>query len=871
MSIELPNIIDFLVENSISWFPIILKIVPFSPAKFENGEEKMEKKIVPVEHETYLNKIQAKDKGGKLLFDENGQPVMKDSYVPTMNDWGKLPPEQITRRQNLLLTNANRKLKNQFNYIAIQTDKFMHVDLDCPNYSKVYADLLETHPYFKSATKSFGRHIFITCDKKITNNRPKLFNDAVPEEEAYVGVELLAGQWSYCKIDTPVYNADAKDTYFDFTPYLQVAEQQSKKKSNPAVVIQRQKQNDEGNTDDETKSTDTENTVVAVTEPEIFHQDPKDRIRELVSMITIHRKDRDAWMSVCDCIKAAQLNEGDWLLFAKNNSLNMQKVEKINFWSNARGTKGIYYLYSLANKSSPDKYKAYLEKYRVRLCSPEIQKEIDEMDRDGKIENLGDLYKTTRYKNAKTMLERKFFKLESPMAFVRIDEDDPREEMIFYNEKKFELYCEGKEGIPCFSLVTDGRPKTVSFTKLWRTDTNHRLFSKVVFKPDPSYRHKEHFNLFNGFKLDDKFTDEIIDEEQSTFLQLIKKHCQAPEIYEFVKCWIAHMIQKPHMKTNIAIILYSALGGVGKNCIIDGIKKLLGNKYCGFVSNIKELGKNFNSDLCSKLFIYSDEVCSKAQEMANIIKDNVTRSEVKLEKKGFDPIYMDDTTNYMFTTNNENSFKVDNQDRRLMFIRCLEKRMTPEESTKFYADINDDDTMRKVFNFFKNYKQQYIKEGEQPYKIGQGQVAPLTEYKKSLEYESTPAFVQMLYKSTSIFVRTKFISSDLHKIAVEYARKNYLPSSFTIREFGLAMKKYIDPIKVRGSSGNYYRFGGMIEIRKMLFNADEKYYRYIYQINDDETPTFSNVVVNADGDLVEGIELTDSTERDYYMQKCAIP
>ena len=44
-----------------------------------------------------------------------------------------------------------------------------------------------------------------------------------------------------------------------------------------------------------------------------------------------------------------------------------------------------------------------------------------------------------------------------------------------------------------------------------------------------------------------------------------------------MKCWISHIVKTPWKKTNVAVVLYSKIGGVGKNAIVDGLCKLFGN------------------------------------------------------------------------------------------------------------------------------------------------------------------------------------------------------------------------------------------------------------------------------------------------------
>jgi hypothetical protein len=42
-----------------------------------------------------------------------------------------------------------------------------------------------------------------------------------------------------------------------------------------------------------------------------------------------------------------------------------------------------------------------------------------------------------------------------------------------------------------------------------------------------------------------------------------------------------------------------------------------------------------------------------------------------MEKKGKDAFEIEDYTNWLFTTNNKDAFKVEQRDRRLYFIECI--------------------------------------------------------------------------------------------------------------------------------------------------------------------------------------------------------
>ena len=56
-------------------------------------------------------------------------------------------------------------------------------------------------------------------------------------------------------------------------------------------------------------------------------------------------------------------------------------------------------------------------------------------------------------------------------------------------------------------------------------------------------------------------------------------------------------------------------------------------------------------------------------------KQVITRPKQNLEKKGIESIEIDDYSNFIFTTNNENCFKIEEGDRRLLMVKCPDKAL----------------------------------------------------------------------------------------------------------------------------------------------------------------------------------------------------
>jgi hypothetical protein len=796
------------------WFPIKLEVKPVVPEKIEHGEIKMAKDLKSIRI------WKGRDTEGKSIYEGHplyfqGQKKSKktgetyDDFMPTQSDWDRFTPEQILARQELMLDPVWR---NQFTHIAMKTDTLKHIDLDCPLYHQDYSDLFKTHPYYKSATKSFGAHIIFTSDFKSASKRnPKLINDV--ESDIPQDVELLDGQWSYLPIGTEIFNIEQTNLNFDISKYVM------------------QTLNDVKISNKKIKSTSVDLSMGS-TETEVYsYSNDIDQTRELVSLITCSKKDgRNRWQCICDAMKANGLVEGDWLSFCKNNGLNLDK-EKLNYWDNCKGDKEIFYLHKLAKESDPQKHADFVTKYNISLVNPQAQKYLDDQEKLGLIVDADQIRQTTKYKNAKAILEQKIFKLEAPLRYVNIDASEDSGEIWFYKEKQLDFYCRGNRDFP--DIMMGG--KRLPFVNFWHDDIDHRVYTKMVFETNPSKFNPKNYNLFTGFSNDKG--QPAIKETESHFLRLLSKHCQEPEIYEFFKCWIAHMIQRPWEKSGIAMVLYSKLGGVGKNCLVDGIKAIIGKKYTGQLQSIKDITKDFNAHLCNKIFIYGDEVCSKAKEMTDFLKNVVTRTECSLEKKGVDAITVNDQSNYMFTTNNEHCFKTDETDRRLNFIRCVEERLSSDDSIAFYEEINDPIKVQQLFEFFKTYEQVDL-ENIPRFRIGQGQAAPVTQYKKELIFEDRKPFIAMLYKEPMTFIEQRISSTTLHKMAVEYARKNFMSPNFTITEMGTAMKKYLGAIKKRTKLGHMFDFPKKIPLMKILHEADEPYYRYVFQLEEDEEPSF---------------------------------
>jgi len=131
------NIIEFCEIYEIKWQPINLKINP-----------ETNKKI--------LSKCFCKD---------------GFSFMPQPDDFTKniISDDELKKRQSYY---------NQFDYIAVDTCDFYHIDVDDNKYIDKVEDLMKICPYFLSSTKNYHTS-FIKVKKNIIKINVKLYTNII--------------------------------------------------------------------------------------------------------------------------------------------------------------------------------------------------------------------------------------------------------------------------------------------------------------------------------------------------------------------------------------------------------------------------------------------------------------------------------------------------------------------------------------------------------------------------------------------------------------------------------------------------------------------------------------------------------------------
>lgn len=122
-------------------------------------------------------------------------------------------------------------------------------------------------------------------------------------------------------------------------------------------------------------------------------------------------------------------------------------------------------------------------------------------------------------------------------------------------------------------------------------------------------------------------------------------------IYEVLIKWMAHLVQKPEEKNNLAMSAYHVRRGIGKGTLASIIHLLVGERNSTLEADPKDLA-GFNSLLAGKLFINFDEVAFVGDHHSTgVLKKMVTEGKERQEKKGKDASSARSYCRILMTTN----------------------------------------------------------------------------------------------------------------------------------------------------------------------------------------------------------------------------
>ena len=318
--------------------------------------------------------------------------------------------------------------------------------------------------------------------------------------------------------------------------------------------------------------------------------------------------------------------------------------------------------YDIVTKQNSDKFdihkfasiqsklhKEELEKHKdLSDYSNSKKKEIKEKMKQLESEQIEDLYK-----KRKIYFEQFYSKIMEPSIYVNIHKGN----VSILGDKDLKHQTNN---------VLIGKKK---FLELWLNDINIKTYDALDFLPPPCVCDKNVLNTFTGFKIQNMTEYENKGQDFHIFLDHLKAITGNDErCYEYMIKYLAHMLQRPGEKIDIAIVIRS-VQGIGKNIFFDNFGKyIVGDKYFLQTADIDKVIGRFNQNV-NNIMVVMDEMSGKdGFSNSDVLKNLITSTDLNWERKGVDGVTILNLARYFFFSNGETPLKIEQTDRRFMVM-----------------------------------------------------------------------------------------------------------------------------------------------------------------------------------------------------------
>lgn len=355
-----------------------------------------------------------------------------------------------------------------------------------------------------------------------------------------------------------------------------------------------------------------------------------------------------------------------------------------------------------------------------------------------------------------------WFKLRHPACFVAMFPDGKLEQL-----SKSDLLQNEED-----NLMTNGD----LFIKRWLADPNKREYLKLVFAPKQDAP-EGCFNLFQGFANIPKAG------EFSAYQESLRIVCgNDPLVFAYVENWLAHILQKPWIKTKVALA-FQGEQGAGKDSFWDAVgEHIFGKKYYLSTKTPEhDVFARFNSRAAVKILVKFEEANFQTnKENADKLKGLITSQFGHIEKKGQDTIEVDDFTNIVMTTNNDTPVLIENSDRRFMLATASSERIGDDA---FWEDLHAKFPIQASA-----YHDYLLNKDISNFVPWSPATVPKTEFYHDVKQSFTPYHARFFQKQIELGTTFEYPARTLFT-----RMKQEVPLSFNLSEtrFGRDMRLYV--------------------------------------------------------------------------------
>jgi len=450
-------------------------------------------------------------------------------------------------------------------------------------------------------------------------------------------------------------------------------------------------------------------------------------------------------------------------------------------------------------------------KYRINL-DVKPMKDIIEVPNDYKPKNQLNNQYVDDYDEFKSDFEKKVFKINFPISFGIINHLG---DLTIVNKLQLTTTY---ENLQIRKYNKKGEIIVVPFVNEWLKDKNMRTYDQIDFLPmqeAPS----NIYNTFTGYKVmndKNKFDGNLKVEDSLIYKHLKTILCNNDDkTFEYMTNVLSRILKQPYNLTMTAEI-FKSVQGVGKDLFFNWFGlDILGDKYYECTQKTDGIFGRFNKTLQYNILMVINETSGKDTYTINEnIKAHITNAKNNVEFKGVDAFKVTNNSHVVFLTNNDNSIKIEADDRRFAAIECHNDLANNEE----YILPLVNEIKSKKYNMC-IYEWLFSIDSEN-YNFCKNR--PQTNLYNEMQSMNIPPLALFL-KQIVIKKVDKCQSTSLFKKFNEYLEKYNINGKYSIQAFGRDINKYDGIEKTKSNNVNY-----IFDINKLKEYLIKKYKMEFY-------------------------------------------
>jgi hypothetical protein len=210
----------------------------------------------------------------------------------------------------------------------------------------------------------------------------------------------------------------------------------------------------------------------------------------------------------------------------------------------------------------------------------------------------------------------------------------------------------------------------------------------------------------------------------------IIKHLTVDEAgYTFFIKWLAHIVQHPTIKLPTSFILMGT-HGTGKGVFLDMVLSYVFGRSNTVLINQPTIQRGWGDFIKNHQIIFADEIYLKNKDVVERIKSNTSEKNITVDIKGKDSQAIENFSHWVFSSNTELPFSIDEGDRRYTVFN-QEKKINTQLVKNLDPNRNTEAHKKEVEGFIYYLENLHVEYDEVCEAI-------TTEAKNEIIYDSLP-------------------------------------------------------------------------------------------------------------------------------------